>query len=458
MEITFLGHNGWLLEKGESALLMDPLLLDYFGNCIYHDFYMYPCRDIDLSYLSKVKDVIITHEHSDHYHIDSISALPKSITFHLGPLAPNFMEFQIKELGFNVNRISFNKIYNFNEIYIKFYPAAQETVFWEGRVIQSLVSNNKLFDNPVFFAVDALISEGLINDINSGKVNKLLANCLSNNSVIVEEGELSPMDNILYPEMNNENGAVGLSLFKELLIDYQSVLPTPKYSIIAGGGILGDNKIEKPYPFDRQSNLLDAFNHFLPNEPHVLSPDPGDKLVVVNNTISKSTNSGVKIKSIKKVLPRTLKQKPVFSNEAILKSIENELKSLCKPILHSEIAHVCQSIGKHNNKKLDDIKILFRFHDQIKESYYDYGLNFHSSKFEQIDSPNPHDFPFGIQFDIHEFHLLISGHIQIWNMAGRSMQNWFFSEKTTSLLTFLYCYYGEQVQPQLANTVWKKTI
>ncbi len=85
-EVTFLGHQGWLLRTATTAILIDPLLTERFG----HGGLLgsvFPPRRIDLPAFPSIDAVILSHEHDDHFDIPSLHRLERSIPIYLSARA-----------------------------------------------------------------------------------------------------------------------------------------------------------------------------------------------------------------------------------------------------------------------------------------------------------------------------------------------------------------------------------
>lgn len=101
LSVTFLGHQGWLFESGESRLLVDPLLTDAFG----HGGELgriHPPRRLELARLPAVSAVYISHEHEDHFNIPSLNRLDRRIPIYLSERTSRAAQVATRELGFQV--------------------------------------------------------------------------------------------------------------------------------------------------------------------------------------------------------------------------------------------------------------------------------------------------------------------------------------------------------------------
>lgn len=78
-DVTYLGHQGWLVEAGATRVLVDPLLTDGVGNMGADALEVYPPRRIDLASFPAVDAVVVTHEHPDHLAIPTLLRLGRGV-------------------------------------------------------------------------------------------------------------------------------------------------------------------------------------------------------------------------------------------------------------------------------------------------------------------------------------------------------------------------------------------
>jgi hypothetical protein len=77
--VTYLGHQGWLVESASTRVLVDPLLEAGLGNMPDDALDVYPPRRVDLGAFPPIDAVIVTHEHADHLSLPSLLRLDRSI-------------------------------------------------------------------------------------------------------------------------------------------------------------------------------------------------------------------------------------------------------------------------------------------------------------------------------------------------------------------------------------------
>jgi hypothetical protein len=98
-DVTYLGHQGWLVETATSRILVDALLGDGLGNMRDDVLDVYPPRRIDLAAFPPIDAFIATHEHPDHLSIPSLLRLHPSIPVFLPARASLAARGIVRDLG-----------------------------------------------------------------------------------------------------------------------------------------------------------------------------------------------------------------------------------------------------------------------------------------------------------------------------------------------------------------------
>lgn len=91
MNLTYIGHAGFLIETDKSIILNDPWVSE--GGAFDYSWFQFPRNDYYFDFLiNKLNNsqkeifIYISHEHKDHFDKKFISSLKKDIKY----LIPNF--------------------------------------------------------------------------------------------------------------------------------------------------------------------------------------------------------------------------------------------------------------------------------------------------------------------------------------------------------------------------------
>jgi hypothetical protein len=282
LSLTFLGHQGWLFQCAESCVLFDPILGDSFGHSLGTDFRVFPARTIDISRLPKIEAVFISHEHLDHFHLPSLSVLPRSTRIFLGPLMPRCVEDALTSLGFVPVRLDHFSTVVLAALEVVVFPSGDNTVVWESRVTSYLVHPRSNKDVSVFIAVDALVSTEYITSIAEGHLPNPTLVVVSNNSQIVPYGGFGSHTNVLPIPDPDFSKFTGLAVLHALLFDYLAPFPDVRNIAICGNGFINMNKPYGPFLFSNNKELASSVNPLLVKE-KIFGSDPGDILCIFDD-------------------------------------------------------------------------------------------------------------------------------------------------------------------------------
>jgi beta-lactamase family protein len=126
MRITFLGHQGWRFESGDSSFLLDPILEDIGNGAVRLP--VWPRRRLDFRQLAPLEAVIVSHEHADHFSLATLAALPPRCRIYISDLSSLAMSSAIADLGFAVTRFSALKSFSICGLEITALPGLYNTL------------------------------------------------------------------------------------------------------------------------------------------------------------------------------------------------------------------------------------------------------------------------------------------------------------------------------------------
>lgn len=102
MKVTFLGHQGWAFESA-GVTLVDPLF-EAMGNGKAR-LPVWPPRRLDLEGLSPITGLVLTHEHSDHFDLDTLWRLPYRGDVWIPSLSSSAMRIALTDMGYSVRQM-----------------------------------------------------------------------------------------------------------------------------------------------------------------------------------------------------------------------------------------------------------------------------------------------------------------------------------------------------------------
>jgi len=127
MRITFLGHQGWQFENDRGrSFLLDPIYEEMGNGDVRLP--VFPPRQLDFNAMAPIDAVIISHEHADHFSLDTLNRLPKRCRILISDLASYAMGRAIEELGFRVERFTALQTFNLNGLKVTPLPALYNTL------------------------------------------------------------------------------------------------------------------------------------------------------------------------------------------------------------------------------------------------------------------------------------------------------------------------------------------
>lgn len=120
MQITYLGHQGWAFEGATGLILLDPVF-DTIGNAGVQ-LPIWPDRALDPGKLPPISGLVISHEHSDHFDIDTLRRLPWRGDVSISDRTSDAMYRLLIELGYEPKRRTAYEDVVLDAITITFLP------------------------------------------------------------------------------------------------------------------------------------------------------------------------------------------------------------------------------------------------------------------------------------------------------------------------------------------------
>ncbi|MFA7893815.1 MBL fold metallo-hydrolase [Pseudomonas putida] len=474
MRAIFIGHQTWLVEHESTRILIDPLLCKDFGLVNEHRIEIYPPRTVDAAALSTVDLIFLSHEHSDHFDIQSLNMLPRSARFVVGMTLVEPVKRCIRDLGFSLTQVNDTEPMRVGDLNLRFYPADPKTAFWESRVTQVHIEEAEQPNNGIFIAVDALVSEVFKTDIVEEKLAPPKLVIVSNNSRVSPPGAFQSLENWGKngSDSNRKVGPLGIGVLSAVLTSYMDDFPVqPENIALCGGGFIKRLDGFAAFPFSDQPMLSRLANRLsldtnivglLPGEAFALEFDPVphseidwvqvDK--VQHNLLIEELGQFIdERKTVKVVASVRADVQDAEDYEELLRRAQAELQRLAKSLMLFITGRKALAMSHYKGRKLGPKRIVFSFISNTLGRQDNYALNLISGQFE-AEMHNSLEslvaqYPFGVCLPLVDFIGMVEGDLQIWDIVGVSVQSWFESGIFDGVIPFFYSYYGENGSPDL---------
>ncbi|MFD4904154.1 MBL fold metallo-hydrolase [Kitasatospora purpeofusca] len=468
LELTFLGHQTWLVQGGGHRVLIDPVLTGSFGLPGRAECRVWPPRTVDAGLMPRPDAVVLTHEHLDHFHLPSLDLLDRQVPVWTGPLLPAPVEEAIVRLGFEVRRVDHTTPIELGDLRITLYPAGARTLFWEDRVVQPCL---RVADGPtVFVAVDADPSDLYLQQVADGTRPVPRMAVVSNNSQIVPPGMPASSVNLL-PGVDGTRHRTGLSVLNQLLLDVLAPLDGVADVALCGNGFLPPGSPHGPFLYSDHPQMAVAANS-LQNLFHVHGPRPGERLTVPASPAQKVTADRVgwvwidddfEYESLVAHAafladPGTVHLSPLADGPAdqdrALELVKQELPRLGRELLATGTGVLACSIHEYLSGPLGPHRAVLRLKDGPGGELLQFAWDVTTADFVRVEATGREEamaaYPFGAEMFYQDYLALLEGRLQVWDVAGGAMECWHIGRPLDSLVYALFGIYGEHQRPDLA--------
>lgn len=481
MQIGFIGHNGFALGDQDHPVLVDPLLLSRFGEeYTSSPVEVYPPRRFDYSTMPTPAAVVISHEHSDHFHLPSLNKLDRSVPIVVGPTMIEAVVRPITELGFEVIRQPFGRQARFGSVLLTLYPPDPETVLWEGRVSQVYARDaGEPEAGGLYLCIDALLSTMFLAELDSGAVPAPRVLAVSNNAQVTPAGVFGSLDNLRAGGQADgaaqRTGFAALDILHQLLVSYGegSSELWPAHYLICGGGFLKDYEEMGPFPFSEQKELAEVASRLV-RHIDVVGPEPGDLLESSERGLRSAGGIGwvgtdrerfAALRSRRDDflaaggvigLRHIVTPRDVRDEERALRVVEDGLSYLARAAmlapLGRELIALSREVPDLGGRRLVVKLRCTHIPDRT------YALDVTSCAFERVPDL-PLDaaltaYPYGVVVHATDLAAVLSGALQIWDIVGIAMHSWYAGDPMNSLVALFYDVLGEQLLPDTACSVY----
>lgn len=468
MDLTFIGHNGFVLQTEASTIYVDPLLSDKppIGHLA---LLPYPAREIDRAALPRPDAVILTHEHADHFNFDSLGMLGRHTPVYVGELMPAFVVQILERQGHEVRPIRVDQPLHIGDVSVEiFYPT--DVAFWESRVSQLLV-RSPLCPCGIFLAVDAPVSRNYVRQVDTKMLPAPLVVALSNNTQVSTPSQPGALENCQADFVAERDGLVALRIFRDLLRNGAKSFSNETHFMIVGGGFVKEGDTPSPAPYGSQHDLLSAIGPLL-DRSRVIGPLPGARYRLTEVVTALASAPFIRVPPrgtsetpapIRTPHVSGLKRarlKPECDQAAMLAVIHEWLDEslptlLMSPFGQELLQHAYGLNGVRRRRcpflvglELDDGHTLFLACDVMRGCFQSVEPSLSERQMS----------PFGLIVPLVDLHAVLRSRAQVWDLAGISLKQWFPGGQMLSPMAALYDLLGEILRPDLALPTYAPTI
>ncbi|GHI83930.1 MBL fold metallo-hydrolase [Streptomyces xanthophaeus] len=480
MQLGFLGHNGFAVGDQGAPVLIDAILLPRYGEeYTSSPVEIYPPRKITHDLMPTPSAVVISHEHSDHYHLPSLDKLDRSVPVVVGPLMIDRAVEAVEALGFTVHRLAFGETHQYGTVLITLFPPGADTVLWESRVSQVYVRDA---EDPeiggIYLGIDALISDEFVAQVEDGSLPRPAAVAVSNNAQITPPGVFGSLDNLGSTDLAEHQGRrgafAGLEILQGIIAETirQTTVFQGSHFLVCGGGFLKDYEQMGPFPFSEQKTLAELASRLM-RWVDVAGPEPGDLVEVdpdgirrigelswlktdrrrfaeLQNRRETFLRSGESI-PLRQIIPSGSAEQ----EQAALHDIEKELTYLARVILLSPLGQdLIRSArsGTHGVRPL--VLKLLGSHSGDTSLAFDLT---HGAFVPVEDIPLAdalRTYPYGMVVHAGDLAGVLRGSLQIWDIVGIALHSWYANDAFGSPVALLFDALGEQARPDISCQVY----
>jgi L-ascorbate metabolism protein UlaG (beta-lactamase superfamily) len=476
IEITFVGHQTWLLSAAGTNVLVDPILGTRFGNSIesMYEMRLYPPRRVDFDAMPEIHAAIVSHEHIDHFNLETFARLPRTCAVLVGKLMLDSVVRAIEALGFSVRRFELGEVFRIGAFSCALYPATAVDVGYERRVTQMHFWTAP--DCNVYNAVDCGLSPQLLADIEDGRVPAVRNLILSNNGMWPTDGARRAYYNI------NERAAdsrEGISCLRDIF-DCVQQLPSVEHVYLMGNGLLPWGGEYGPFIWSDNAVLATLVNE-LSQGPIVFGPYPGDQYVVSpslaerkapwiefdRNEMAALEKLAAQNRDKPRPEPLPALTRPFESDDAATRAlveVEAELQRFAHAFLASDIGQTLQVLDDPQYPDLGPRRLVMRFQGGPGGRAVQYALDVNRAAFLLDDTPRDalvDTFPHGIEMQLCDFHAIVTGRLGVWDIFFAPVPSWYPESKDAPMdhiLTAMGNVYGEQARPDLACRINERAV
>ncbi|HEV7651510.1 MAG TPA: MBL fold metallo-hydrolase [Actinophytocola sp.] len=468
--ITFIGHQSWLVETGDTRILVDPMLTTSFGHSPELRFEIHPARDV--GDLPPIDAVVVTNEHLDHFHLPSLRMLPADVPVIMPRMMPQVCVDEVRALGRTVRLVPLNEVERVGDAELYLLPGAEGAPMWENRVASVYVRAAADTGGGVFIQSDTATATP---PESIGCTPEIFI--ATHNGQVPPAGYLGAFDNMLPLGTGEATEGTGLRMLQGVLHEATDHFDSVRYLAFSGGGYVQVPPKHGEFLWADYQALARLANK-LTLTIEVLGLTPGQAARV--------GAGGAEITTVPWISPGAPTHPVVPSDRndtaepdlgaEVLPLFDGELTDGDRTLIRAELDAMSPllmqaRLGRHlinENVYLDSPTGPHRyaFHlrgyvpaDEEDDGTRVFALNLNNGRFEELETglrDALFTIPSGVDTNAVDLLAVLRGRIHIWELAVSRLRQWYLCDKLDSPVGFLYGYFSEQVRPGLARELYRQ--
>lgn len=262
----------------------------------------------------------------------------------------------------------------------------------------------------------------------------------------------------------------GLSILNQLLLEVLAPLDGVADVALCGNGFLPPASPDGSFLYSDHSAMATAANG-LQKLFHVHGPRPGERLTVPASAAEKVTSDRVDWVHIEEdfeyealvahsaflnnpgdVQLAPLAEEPADADQAPA-DMRAELPRLGRELLATSTGMLACSIHEYLSGQLGPHRAVLRLKDGPDARLLQFAWDITTADFVQVEATGREEamaaYPFGAEMFFQDYHALLQGRLQVWDVAGGAMECWHIGQPLDSLVYALFGIYGEHQRPDL---------
>lgn len=444
LQLTFLGHQSWLVTAADVAVLIDPILGSHIGATLRLP--VHPPREICVDALPPIDLIVLSHEHNDHTELSSLDRLDRSIPVLVAPLMPAVVVRAIEALGFAVHRAHHGEALTAGPLSLVLLPGGADAPVSEERVAQILITEDN--GPAVLFGVDTVPAAEVVDLMNRGALPVPDAVVVANNTQLPPVGLACSARNL-----SDAADATALDVITALCVAWGAALPGRPTVLLCGGGFFDDHELGVPF---RHSHLPTLAATARALDLPTWGPLPGTRYQVhPGGAITEDTHPAVILEEFTpRSPPRSVPLRAVLPPlqadawHPTLTRVQQALNTVVPALLAHPAGRAILATHHHAGRWMGPRRLLVQLLGGPGEQSAGLALDLSTARFEHCAQPTqaPHDaYPFGIVVHAQDLDALLRGDLLVWDVLGVALRHW--SAAGPGLPAFLCAWASEAVRP-----------